>query len=156
MSTKVDLDLLLHEPKSKGFLLPSQTTYILKFESDQAKLVVCHAYKLFTQTAKVDICLWPFNKKWIGFILSKSTTSMWSWKLIGQKLQSVLCIFGFIQRVPSLTWTLNPGPKINRVPTLIIYNLHEVRKWLDKTAVCTKPMMFYTVSNVTLAFDPKT
>ena len=59
----------------------------VKFESDWAKTVVAIVpTRSYTQSAKLDLDLWPHDPKWIGFLLSSFTTYMWSLKVIGQKL----------------------------------------------------------------------
>ena len=56
----------------------------VKFESDRAKTVVCILpTRSYTQSAKVDLDLWPRDPKLIGFLLWSSTTYMWSLKVIG-------------------------------------------------------------------------
>ena len=52
------------------------------------KCSLYRAHKISQQNPKVD--LWPNDPKTIGFLLSSSTTCMWSLKVIGQKL--VVCI----------------------------------------------------------------
>ena len=61
----------------------------VKFESDWEKtLVTVVSTRYYTQSAKVDLDLWPCDTKSIGSLLSSSTTYM-SWlKVIGQKLKS--------------------------------------------------------------------
>ena len=59
----------------------------VKFESDWAKTVVAIvSTRSYTQSAKVDLDLWPRDPKSIGFLLSSSTTYMWSWKWLGNNL----------------------------------------------------------------------
>ena len=59
----------------------------VKFESDWAKTVVCIvSTRSYTQSAKVDLDLWPRDPKSIGLLFSSSTTYMGSKKVIGQKL----------------------------------------------------------------------
>ena len=63
----------------------------VKFESDWAKTVVCIvSTRSYTQSTKVDLDLWTHDQKSIGFLLSSSTTYMWSLKVIGQKLLLLL------------------------------------------------------------------
>ena len=49
-------------------------------------------------------------------------------------------------------------PKINRVPTLIIHNIHEVfERYLAKTVVCIMPIKLYNkdrMPKMTLTFHP--
>ena len=127
----------------------------------------------YTQSAKVDLDLRPRDPKSIGFLLLSWWICMWSLKVIGQKLKSLLCRQGLIHRVPKWTltfdpvtqnqkgssshhgkcacyvwkwlgkndsryfvhkvlyiecqswpWPLTPWPKINRVPPLIMVNVH--------------------------------
>ena len=69
--------------------VPSFIIYNLpvKFESDWAKIVVSIvSTRSYTLSAEVDLDLWPCDPKSIGFLLSSSTTYMWSLKVIGQKL----------------------------------------------------------------------
>ena len=106
---KVDLDLLSRDPRS--LWVPPLIIHNLhvKFESDWAKTAVCIvSTRSYTQSAKVDLDLWPRDPKSIGFLLSSSTTYMWSLKVIGQKLQSVSCPQGLIHRVPKSTLTFDP------------------------------------------------
>ena len=57
----------------------------VKFESDWATTVVCIvSTRSYTQSAKVDLDLWPRDQKSIGFLLSSSTTNKWSLKVIGE------------------------------------------------------------------------
>ena len=59
----------------------------VKFESDWTKTVVCIvSTRSYTQSAKVDLDLWPRDPKSIGFLLSTWWMCMWSLKVIGQKL----------------------------------------------------------------------
>ena len=59
----------------------------VKFESDWAKTAVAIvSTRSYTQSATVDLDLWPRDPKSIGFLLSSFTTYMWSLKVIGQKL----------------------------------------------------------------------
>ena len=70
-----------------------------KFESDWAKTVVCiMPTRSYTHSAEVDLNLWLRDPKSIGFLLSSSTTYMWSLKLIGQKLWSLSCPQGRVWR----------------------------------------------------------
>ena len=59
----------------------------VKSESDWDKTIVCIMFtRSYTQSAKDDIDLWPLDPKSIGFLLSSSTTCMWSLKVIGLNL----------------------------------------------------------------------
>ena len=59
----------------------------VKFESDWAYTVVCIVpTSPNIKSAKVDLNLCPYDPKSIGFLLSSSTTDMWSLKVIGQKM----------------------------------------------------------------------
>ena len=59
----------------------------MKIESDWAKTVVAIVpTRSYTQSATVDLDLWPRDQKSIGFLLSTFTAYMWSLKVIGQKL----------------------------------------------------------------------
>ena len=83
-SAKVDLDLL---PKINRVPPLIINNLYVKFESDWAITVVCIlSTRSYSQSAKVDLDLWPCDPKSIGFLLSSSTTYMWSMKVIGQKL----------------------------------------------------------------------
>ena len=97
----------------------------VKFENDWAKTAVCIvSTRSYTQSAKVDFDLWPHDSKSIGFLLSSSTTYMWSLKVIGQKLH-LYCVHKFLYtECQSWPWPLTLWPKINRVPPLINHNLH--------------------------------
>ena len=56
----------------------------VKFESDWAKTIVCIvSTRSYTQRTKDDLDLWPHDPKSIQFLLSSSTTYMWSLKVIG-------------------------------------------------------------------------
>ena len=78
----------------------------VKSESDWAKTIVCIVSKRsYTKSAKDDLDLWPHDLKSIGFLLSSSTTYMWTLKVIGLNLYSVSCPQGLIHRVPKLTLT---------------------------------------------------
>ena len=71
---------------NRGPLLIIHNLHV-KFESDWAKTVVAIvSTRSYTQSATVDLDLWPRDPKSIGFLLSSSTTYMWSLKVIGQKL----------------------------------------------------------------------
>ena len=96
----------------------------VKYESDWAKTVVCILpTRSYTQSAKVDLDLWPPDQKSIGFFLSPSTTYMWSLKVIGQKLQSLLCPQGKAWRTHphthSLTQPSTNGSVTISSPTLL-------------------------------------
>ena len=117
----------------------------VKFGSDWANTGICIVFIRFnTQSAKVDLDRWPFDPKSIGALLSKSTTCMWSLKVIWQNLESVSCPQSFIHRVRKLTLTLDPVNQNQQVPPLIIHNLHAKfeRDWA-KTVVCIVPPRFY-------------
>ena len=59
----------------------------MKFESDWAKTVfTIMSTRSYTQSATVDLDLWPHDPKSIGFLLSSSTTYIWSLKVIRQQL----------------------------------------------------------------------
>ena len=72
---------------------------------------------------------------------------MWSLKVMGQKLLSLSCPQGLIQRVPKLTLTVDPVTQNQRVLPLIIHNLHEKFEsdWA-KTVVSIVPTMSNTMS----------
>ena len=73
-SAKVDLDLWLHDPKSRVLLLSLSTIYAWILKVIGQKKVVCIVpTRLYRQSAKVNLDLWPHGQKSIGFLLS-------SWK----------------------------------------------------------------------------
>ena len=120
----------------------------VKFESDWTKAVVCIvSTRSYTQSRKIDLDLWPRDPKWIGFLLSPSTTYMWSLKVIGKnnsiyRVHKVL--YTECQRWP---WPLTPWLKINRVPPLIIHNLHvKFESNWTKIVVCIVSTRSYTHS----------
>ena len=149
-SAKVDLDLWSRDPKSIGFLPAASTTDMWSLKvigQKQYIVVVIVSTRYYTQSAKVDFDLWPYDPKSIGFLLSSSTTYMWSLKVIGQKLKSLLCPQGLIHTVPSWPWTLTQCPKINRVTPLIIHNLQvKFESDLVKTVVTIVSTRSYTQS----------
>ena len=66
---------------------PRTAALLYPFQSCCAKTVVAIvSTRSYTQSAKVDLDLWPQYPKSIGLLLSSSTTYMWSLKAIGQKL----------------------------------------------------------------------
>ena len=75
--------------------------------------------RFYTQSAKVDLNLYPRNKKTIEFPLSSSKTYMWSLKVIGQTMLSIVPT-GFYTQSAKVDFDLST----NRVPPLIIHNLH--------------------------------
>ena len=85
-SAKVDLGLWPPWPKiNRVPPLVSHNLHV-KSESDWAKTIVCIVSTTsYTQSAKDDLDLWPHDPKSIGFLLSSSTTYMWSLKVIGLK-----------------------------------------------------------------------
>ena len=99
----------------------------------------------YTQSAKVDLHLWPHDPKSIEFLLASSTTYMWSLELLGKKLVCILPTRSYSQssKVDLGLWP--PWPKINRVPPLVFHNLH-VKSESDwtKTVVCIVSTMYYT------------
>ena len=86
-----------------------------------------------SQGGKVDLDLWPRDPKSIGFLLSSWWMCMWSLKVIGQKLKSLLCPQGLIQRVPKLTLTFDPITQ-NQLGSSCHHGecACEVWKWLGK------------------------
>ena len=108
----------------------------VKFESDWAKTVVAIvSTRSYTHSVTVDLDFWPRDPKSIGFLLSSSTTYMWSLKVIGQKLWSLSCPQSLIHRVPM--WSLKViGQKL---------------WWLS----CPQGLI-HIVSQLTLTFDPVT
>ena len=118
----------------------------VKFESDWEKTVVCIvSTRSYTQSAKFDLDLWPRDPKSIGFLLSSWWMCMWSLKVIGQKLWSLLCPQGLIHRVPKLTLTFDPVTQ-NQYGSSSHHGkcACEVWKWLGKN--CSR----YRVHNVKL------
>ena len=107
----------------------------------------------YTQTAKVDLDLWPRDPKSIGFLLSSWRMCMWSLKVIGQKLCSRYrahkVLYTECQSWPcqSWPWPLTPWPKINRVSPLIMANVHvKFESDWAKTVVAIVPTRFYIQS----------
>ena len=109
--SQADIDLWPRDSKSTGFFLSSFT--ICKC-SEHGEVCIMPA-SFYTQSAKIDLNLEltvielnPMsNPKSIRLLLSSSTTSMRSFKVIGLKLSSVLCPKGFIHRVPKMTLTFD-------------------------------------------------
>ena len=89
------------------------------------------------QSAKIDLDLWPHYPKSIGFLLSSSTTYMWSLKVIGQKIGLYPAHKILYTECQSWPWPLTPLPKINRFPLLMTCNLHvKFESNWAKTVVC--------------------
>ena len=87
-----------------------------KFESDWTKTVGCILpIRSYTQSAKVDLDLWPRDPKSTGFLLSSSTTHMWSLKVIVQKRYSLSCRQDKAWRTHLLTHSLTQPPTNGRV-----------------------------------------
>ena len=96
--------------------------------SDWAKTVVCIvSTRSYTQSARVDLYLWPRDPKSTGFLLASSTTYMWSLEVIRQKTSLYPAHKVLFTKCQSWPWPLTP----------IIYNLH-VKSESDwaKTIVC--------------------
>ena len=92
---------------------PEEVQHMKQNELDNAKRGIP------SQGGKVDLDLWPRYRKSIGFLLSSWWMCMWSLKVIGQKLKSLLCPQG-----QSWPWPLTPWPKINWIRPLIMVNVH--------------------------------
>ena len=117
----------------------------MKIESDWAKTVVAIVpTRSYTQSAAVDLDLWPLDPKSIGLLFSSFTAYMWSLKVIGQKLLSLSC---HQVKCDGWPWPLTLWPKINRVPPLIIHNLHvKFESDWAKTVVAIVSTRSYTLS----------
>ena len=137
-SAKVDVDLSPRDKKINRVLPLIIKNLHVNFESDWTNTVVCIvSTRFYTQSAKVDLDLWPCDPKSIVYLLSTSTTYIWSLKVIGLKLQSVSCLKGFVLKMPKLTLTCDPITKINRVLPLMINNLHvKFKSDRVETVVC--------------------
>ena len=101
----------------------------VKFESDWAKTIVCIlSTRSYTQSAKVELDLWPPwpNINRVPPLIIHSLHVKF-WKFESDWAKTVVAI------VPTRSYTQSakvdldlwpPSPKINRVPPLIIHNLH--------------------------------
>ena len=119
-SAKVDLDLWPRDPKmtlkfdpmpdnQQGYSSHPEQLTCEVWKWPRKKAVVCIVpSRFYRQSPKVDVDFWPRDPKSIGFLLSSSTTYMWSFIVIGQKLLSVSCPQGFIVKVIKLTLTFDP------------------------------------------------
>ena len=112
----------------------------VKFESDWAKTVVrIVSTGSYTQSATVDLDLWPHDPKSIGFLLSsyhgECACAVWKW--LGKNC-SRYCVHKVLYTEgQSWPWLLTTWPQINRVPPLIIHNLHvKFESDWAKTVVC--------------------
>ena len=99
---------------------------------------------------KVDLDLWPRDPKSIGFLLSSCTTYMWSlkvWKWLDKYCSCYRVHKVLNTECRSWPWPLTSWPKINRVLSLPIHNLH-VKFESDgaKTVVAIVPTRSYTQS----------
>ena len=113
----------------------------MKSESDWAKTIVCIVSTMYyTQSAKVDLDLWSHDPKSIGF-----TYEVWKWLECKCSLYHVHKVF--YTECQCWPWPLTQRPKINRVPPLIIHNLH-VKSESDwaKTVVGIVSIRSYTQS----------
>ena len=63
----------------------------VKFDNDWVKTLACIVPKMFLDSAKFEIDLWPRDPKSIGLLLLSWTTYMWSLQVIRKKLQFVSC-----------------------------------------------------------------
>ena len=79
----------------------------------------------YTQSAKVDLDIWPHDPKSIWFLSLSSTTYMWSLKVIELKLKSVL--WHLYTECKKWPWPLTLWSKIKRVPLVTWL----VWKWLE-------------------------
>ena len=95
----------------------------VNFERDWAKtLVPTVSTRSYTQSARIDLDLWPRDPKSRGFLFSSFTTNMWSLKWLDKN-----CLRYHVHKVlytdsHSWPWPLTPWPKIKRVPPIIIIN----------------------------------
>ena len=130
----------------------------VKFQSDWAKTVVCIVSTgSYTQSAKVDLDLWPRDPKSIGFLLimvnvhvkfesdcAKTVVAIVSTRSYTQSAKIDLDLW---PRDPKWPWPLAPWSKINRVPLLIIQNSHvKFQSDWAKTVVCIVSTGSYTQS----------
>ena len=97
----------------------------VKFESDWAKTVVAIVpTRFYVQSVKVDLDLWLRDTKSIRFLLSSWRMCMWSLKVIGQNCSRYRAHKVLYTECQSWPWPLTQWPKINRVPPLIMANVH--------------------------------
>ena len=120
----------------------------VKFESDWTNTVVAIvSTRSKKQSAKVDLDLWPRDLKFIGFFLlhPQLTCEVWKWLVKNcSRYRAHKVLYTECQSWP---WPLTPWPKINRVPPLIIHNLHvKFESDWAKTVVCILPTRSYTQS----------
>ena len=100
----LSFDPITQWPKINRILLSSSATYLWSLEVIKEKSVVCIvSTRSYTQSAKVDLDLWPRDPKSIGFLLSSSTSYMRSLKVIRWKVEAVSCPQGKAQRTHSRT-----------------------------------------------------
>ena len=124
-SAKVDLDLWLHDPKSRVLLLSLSTIYARILKVIGQKNVVCIVpTRLYRQSAKVNLDLWPHGQKSIGFLLS-------SWKKRSDP----------VQRQKPLYWLNIPKSKATTQSTTIMFDNKRILTdigWLDWVNIDTK------------------
>ena len=80
---------LTFDPRPKINRIPPPIIHNLhvKIVSDWGKTVFCIlSTRSYTQSATVDLDLWPRDPKSIGFLLSSSITYMWILKVIWRKI----------------------------------------------------------------------
>ena len=111
------------------------------------------------QSPKDDLDLWSGDSQSIGFLLSSSTTYMWSLKAIRQTY-TLACIVPNVSQAKCKIspWPFTLWPKNNRVPPLITNNIYlEFESDSAKTVVLIIPTCFTArVPKLTLTFDPVT
>ena len=101
----------------------------------------------YTQSAKVDLDIWALDPKSIKFFLSSSTIYMWSLKAIGRNCSCYHVHNVLYTECQNWPWPLTPWPKINRVPPLIIHNLHvKFESDCSKTVITIVSIRSYTQS----------
>ena len=135
------------DPKSIGFLLASSTTYMWSLEVIRQKLVCILPTRSYSQSAKVDLGLWPpwlkINRvpPLVFHNLHVKSESDWA--------KTIVCIVStmYYTQCQSWPWPMTPWPKINRIIPLIIHNIH-VKSESDwaKTIVCIVSTRSYTQS----------
>ena len=99
----------------------------------------------YTQSAKGDLDIWPHDPKLIGFLLSWLTCEVWKRLDSNSSLYRVHMVL--YTECQSWPWPLTLRPKINRVPPLIVHNLHvKFESDWTKTVVCILPTRSYIQS----------
>ena len=89
----------------------------LKFQTDWTWSVVCSvSTRPYTQSAKVDLELWPCFPKSVGFLLSSSTIYFEVWKWLGKH-----CSLYRVHKIlytECQSWPWTPWPKISKISML--------------------------------------